>query len=235
MAVLTDFDGTLAPIVDDPAAASPLPGTVEVLARLARRVGVLAVVSGRPVAYLRAQLGDELRLVGLYGLEGWDDGRLVVAPEAAVWRPVVADVVARAEAAFPGIVEAKGLSLTLHVRTQPELAGAVSAWAQEEAVRSGLVVRAAKASVELHPPVELDKGTVTRELAAGMGAVCFLGDDVGDLPAFRALDRLAATGTSTLRVAVRTEESPPSMLTAADVVVDGPAGALALLDRFSRA
>src|SRR4051812_8239399 len=58
-ALLCDFDGTLAPIVDDPAAAGPLPGAVEVLARLSERLGLVAVVSGRPVSFLTAQLSAE--------------------------------------------------------------------------------------------------------------------------------------------------------------------------------
>ena len=46
----TDFDGTLAPIVADPRAARPLPGAVPALRRLARAVGTVAVITGRPAA-----------------------------------------------------------------------------------------------------------------------------------------------------------------------------------------
>jgi trehalose 6-phosphate phosphatase len=84
-------------------------------------------------------------------------------------------------------------------------------------------------SVELHPPVAVDKGTVVEELASGLAAVCFVGDDIGDLPAFDALDRLAARGLSTLRVAVGTSESVSEIVERADVLVDGPSGALAFL------
>ena len=92
-----------------------------------------------------------------------------------------------------------------------------------------LAVRSAKASLELHPPVTADKGTVLEAAAADMASVCFLGDDVGDLPAFDGLDRLAATGVHTVRVAVSTPEAPAEVLARADVVVDGPEGALDLL------
>ena len=68
-AILTDFDGTLAPIVEDPATAHPLPGAADVLERLAKRYAVVGVVSGRPVEYLRSRLGDGLWLSGVYGLE----------------------------------------------------------------------------------------------------------------------------------------------------------------------
>jgi trehalose 6-phosphate phosphatase len=229
-AILTDFDGTLSPIVDDPAAAAPLPGAVDVLHRLAARYGVVGVVSGRPVSYLARHLGEELWLSGLYGLETLDHGRRVEATEAATWRPAVDEAVARAQVLFGPAVEPKGLSLTVHFRTRPELGAEVRAWADEEAGRSGLVVRSAKASLELHPPVAADKGTVVEAAAAGMTAVCFLGDDVGDLPAFGALDRLAASGVRTVKVAVSTPEAPAELLSGADVIVEGPEGALALLE-----
>jgi trehalose 6-phosphate phosphatase len=60
--------------------------------------------------------------------------------------------------------------------------------------------------------------------------VCFVGDDNGDLPAFAALDRLRAGGATTLAVAVAGPETPEAVVAAADVAVDGPAGALALLE-----
>ena len=95
-----------------------------------------------------------------------------------------------------------------------------------------MVPRAARLSVELHPPVEADKGTVLEGLAEGFRNVCFLGDDVGDVPAFAALERLGEAGAVTLAVAVSSPETDPAVLAAADVVVDGPAGALALLRRL---
>lgn len=231
--MLTDFDGTLAPIVDDPTAAAPLPGVPEVLALLHDRYAVVAVVSGRPVDYLRRRLGDELRLSGLYGLERFEGGTVVSTAGADRWRPVVATSVARAEAELGSIVEDKGLSLTLHFRTAPGRSDEVCTWADGEAARSGLVVRNAKSSLELHPPVPADKGSVVRELSAGLGAVCFLGDDVGDLPAYDALDALAAQGVHTVRIAVRTEESPAEVLSRADIVVDSPHGALVLLESLA--
>lgn len=228
-AVLTDFDGTLAPIVADPLAATPLPGTAEVLAALDRRYGRVAVVSGRPVSYLVDQLGTNLWLSGLYGLEAMEDGELVEAVDAERWRPVVAETVERARELFGGLVEDKGLSVTLHFRPAPEREGQARAWAAAENDRTGLVVRPAKASVELHPPVPADKGTVVEAIAGGFQAVCFVGDDVGDLPAFDALDRLAQHGVSTVRVGVRTPDAPPEILRRADVVVHGPQGALGFL------
>jgi trehalose 6-phosphate phosphatase len=228
-AILTDFDGTLSPIVEDWTAAEPLPGARETLESLATRYAVVAVISGRPVAYLVRHLGTRLRLAGLYGLESMVDGEPVAAPGAEDWRVHVDDAVRAATSRFGSLVEHKGLSMTVHFRTKPELERDVRAWAAGEQTRTGLELRSAKASIELHPPVDFDKGTVVELVVDSLGAACFFGDDVGDLPAFDALDRLRVRGVDTVKVGVRTPEAPATLLDAADVVVDGPAGALELL------
>jgi trehalose 6-phosphate phosphatase len=230
-AVFVDFDGTLAPIVLDADTARPLPGVPELLLRLHRALGVLAVVSGRPVAYLRGHLPPQIELHGLYGLEAMVGGELARHPEALAWRPVVDEVAAAARATGPaGIeVEDKGLSLTLHFRRRPEAAEDARAWAVAVAGRSGLELRTAKMSLELHPPVAVDKGTVVQARAAGMTAACYLGDDEGDLPAFAALDRLASAGVTTHKVAVHTPDASPAVLAQADHQVDGPEGAVEFL------
>jgi trehalose 6-phosphate phosphatase len=235
-AVAVDFDGTLAPIVDDPAAARPAPGATDALAALTGTLGLVAVMSGRPVAFLRPLLPAGIVISGLYGLEIVRNGRISDHPEAADWRPLVDDV-ARASAADgpAGMdVEPKGLSLTLHYRRRPEIAADVLVWAEDQAARSGLEVRAAKMSVELHPPIATDKGTALEALVAGLGAVCYVGDDRGDLPAYDALDRLAATGgVDALRVAVASAEAPAELLARADLVVDGPPAVVDLLRRLA--
>lgn len=234
--MLTDFDGTLSPVVDDPGSATGLPGTAEVLRALTARYAAVAVISGRPTSFLLDRLGPGLRLSGLYGLEEVDGaGQVIVAAEALPWVAVVAGVVARAVAELGEVVEAKGLSLTLHFRASPEREDEVRAWAAAASERSGLLVRGAKASVELHPPVAADKGTVVATICQGLGAACFLGDDMGDLPAFDALDRLALGGVPVVKIGVRTEESPSELLERADLLVEGPEGALALLRMLATA
>jgi trehalose 6-phosphate phosphatase len=122
--------------------------------------------------------------------------------------------------------------LTLHYRGHPELESTVRALAERQAARSGLWVRPARMSFELHPPIPADKGTAVRDLADGLGAICFFGDDLGDLPAFSELQRLAAEGVATARIAVRSDEAPEELLDAADAVVDGPEGARDLLQQL---
>jgi len=230
-AVLVDFDGTLSPIVDRADQARPLPGVAEVLDELAASYAVVAVVSGRPVEYLARHVPSSVQMHGLYGLESSVDGRVARHPSADAWAPIVdaAAEIAKRSGLEALEVEHKGLSLTLHFRTHPEDEAVVRSWAEAEAERTGLVVRPAKMSLELHPPLAIDKGSVVVELAAALDAACFLGDDVGDLPAFDALDRLAGTGVSTLKVAVATTDTAGAVLERCDLVVAGPDGALELL------
>ena len=152
-AIFLDFDGTLAPIVPAAEDARPLPGVPALLQQLHRAFGVVAIVSGRPVAFLVQHLPPELELHGLYGLEAVVGGEPTHHPEAFAWRAVVDEVASAAHAAGPpGVdVEHKGLSLTLHFRRRPEVADAARAWATDVAARSGLVPRPAKMSLELHP------------------------------------------------------------------------------------
>jgi len=232
--VFTDFDGTLASIVDDPAAAVPLPGVVDALAALAGRYGRVGVISGRPASFLKAHLGGRgVFLSGLYGLEFVEGGgdRVQAIEEAAPWREIVEEVAAAGDAGLPaGIsVERKGLCLTLHYRRDPSLEQESRAWVEARAEETGLVVHPARMSFELRPPLERDKGTVLAEAAEGRRQVCFLGDDRGDLTAFDTLDRMAAQGATVLRIGVDSEEAPAELLERADIVVEGPEGSLSFL------
>jgi trehalose 6-phosphate phosphatase len=237
-AIVADFDGTLAAIVDDPSDARPLDGVREVLMELARTVQVVAVLSGRPVSFLLEQLGPDVvdagvRLVGLYGTE-WlnEQATLVVAPGVLEWKPMLDEVAVRLEAgAPPGVtVESKLAGVTVHWRRAP----AAATWAAEqmtaEAARSGLVAHPGRMSIELRPPAAIDKGTATRTLVTTCSAACYFGDDLGDLPAFEALAALAdERGLTAATIAVVDAESAEAVIAAADIVVDGPLAALGVL------
>ncbi len=233
--VFCDFDGTLAEIIDVPDEARPVDGAVDALAALADAYATVAVISGRPAAFLQEHLGDHgLVLAGLYGLERVEDGQVHIAEEARRWQSVVEDVASRAGDEVPdGVsVEPKGLSVAVHFRTAPDAAEATRAWAEKQAADTGLVAGPGRQSYELRPPVTTSKGTVLAESAEGLTAACFLGDDHGDLTAFDALDELSAAGVTVLRVAVRSPESPDELLERADVVVDGPTEVVELLRRL---
>jgi trehalose 6-phosphate phosphatase len=63
----------------------------------------------------------------------------------------------------------------------------------------------------------------------GLDAALYAGDDLADLEAFAALDRQREAGRITVKIAVRSAEAPATLIDAADIVVDGPDGLVALL------
>lgn len=231
--VFVDFDGSLAPIVDDPAAARPLPGAAGVLGRLARRLGKVAVISGRPVAFLVDVLAvDGVELAGLYGMERVVEGRVVVDPRAEAYAPTVEAAADEAQRRLAGLaVERKRLAVVIHWRGAPNREGEARAVGEELAARFGLGAFPGRCSLELRPPVDVDKGTTAVTLAAGLEAVLVAGDDRGDLAAFHALDGLVDAGAlrAAVKVAVASPEAPPELLTSAHERVEGPAELLELL------
>jgi len=222
--VFVDFDGTLSEIVDEPEAARPVEGAIEALVALSEVFGRVGVLSGRPLEFLQGFFPSSVMLAGLYGLETLHEGTRTDHPLGGSWREVIDDVASVARARGPAgmKVEAKGLSITLHFRGRPRLEPRVRAFAEAQATRSGLECRPARMSYELHPPIPADKGSALVELSEGLKSVCFIGDDVGDLRAFDALDKLAASGVHSVRVAVHSLEEANELIDRADVVVDDP-------------
>lgn len=221
--VLLDLDGTLAPIVAHPDDARVEPAAIDAIRALgAAGIGV-GVVTGRPSGEASRLLGvDDVAIAGLYGLEG--------AP------PVAAEVVAEVERearAVPGAwVEPKGATVAVHVRASPAASWPALAAGLERIARgSRLEVHAGKAVFDLVPAGVGRKGSTVARLVADAeaDAVAYAGDDLPDLEAFAALDRLAADGMPVLRVAVAAAESPEQLLRAADVVLPDPAGLAAWL------
>jgi trehalose 6-phosphate phosphatase len=133
------------------------------------------------------------------------------------------------------LVEAKGLSITLHVRTRPDLADVAVALAEDLAAAGGLRVGRAKKSVELHPPIAADKGTALLALADGARGVLYAGDDNGDIPAYEALDALAARTppVATLGVIVDGPELPPKVRALRGLLLERQSRVLDLLDALA--
>lgn len=235
-----DFDGTLSEIVEVPSDARPIEGVADVLSRLARSYAVVAVVSGRSAHELLDWLGSEVEIWGVHGAQRTTEGRVELSDRAAQHGELMSEVKREAdrlvaELGHDGVfVEDKAIAVGLHFRAARDAERArteLDAVARRLVERYGVVRAEGRLVYELRPPVELSKSSVVidRVREAGLRGAAFVGDDLVDLPAFDALDRLEAEGVATLRVAVRSAEAPEELLARADVVVDGPHGTLRLL------
>ena len=223
-----DFDGVLSPVTDDPDASQPVPAVPGVLEQLAEAVHRVAIVSARPVSFLRSRFSSlaHVDLYGLYGLEVWHDGEVVTEPAALPWVPPMADLAERAGAELPDavLVEYKRLSVALHYRTAPQLADAVERWGHEQAERMGLRVQAGRMVIELKPPVDQDKGMVIGKGVRNAGCAWYFGDDMSDIKAFDALRAREAVDPAFfgMCVAVANPETGDEVSSAADLTLPSP-------------
>lgn len=223
-----DFDGTLAPVDDDPDAVQPVPAVMDALEALAARVGRVAIVSARPVSFLRDRFAtlQHVDLYGLYGLEVLHEGEVVTEPAALPWVPAMADLAEQARTELPEaiLVEYKRLSVALHYRTAPHLAGTVERWGHEQAERLGLRIQGGRMVVELKPPVDQDKGMVITEGVSDAGCAWYFGDDMSDIKAFDALRAREAVDPRFfgMCVAVANPETGADVSSAADLTLESP-------------
>lgn len=239
--VAVDFDGTLAPIVPDPADSRPAPGAVSALRAVAARGAQVAVVTGRDARTVVGLGGldaiPDVIVEGLYGIERWQDGELTTLPEPEIMRRLRAELPALVAVGDPKLwIEDKRLSLVVHGRM------AADAEAALDPVRAPVTALAEQLGLDVHPGrgvLELrlpghDKGTALHRLVRERRpkAVLFVGDDVGDLPAFRVIAELREHGTPAWSVASVSPEAP-EVAEAADVRVDGPTGVVALLQSLT--
>jgi trehalose 6-phosphate phosphatase len=218
-AVLLDVDGTLAPIVSRPEDARVPRETRNELRRLNTRYALVACISGRESEDARRVVGvGELVYVGNHGLE--------LEPEAPQWRERMQSFLQNTE--WPE-VEDKGLSASFHFRnaTNESVARSDLESLAARARGEGFVARFGRKVLEILPPLCANKGTAVRQLLGerGIERALYAGDDTTDIDAFAALEGLEVTA----RIAVASAEVPTALLEAADVIVEGPCGLLAIL------
>ena len=250
--VCLDFDGTLAPIVEDPKQAHIHPDAPQVLVDLADHVAAIAVVTGRPVRQAVAlgdldeigasvaSLGKDFHVLGQYGNERWSArNRQVLSP-----RPprglatLIAELpeLLRREGLGDAYIESKGLAVAVHTRRLDDPAGAqerLTPVLERAAARFGLVLEPGRMVVEIRAS-GMDKGNAVRTLQKELhaDAMMFVGDDLGDVEAFDAVADLRRRGMVGFLVCAGSDEQQ-ALVDRADLVVDGPDGVMDVLRRLA--
>jgi trehalose 6-phosphate phosphatase len=247
-----DFDGTLAPIVDDPESAHIHPDAGEVLVALAEQVRAVAVVTGRPARQVLAlgglsevgnaigDLGRELFVLGQYGNERWTSTeRRVISPAPprglATFTSNLPRVLRRA-GADGAWIEEKGLAVAVHTRRLEDAEAAYERLLpllSEAAKSHDLDIEPGRAVVEVRAH-GMHKGNAVRQLVKQVDAraVVFVGDDLGDIEAFKAVAQLREDGLPGLLVCSASEEQG-ALADLADVIVPGPDGVMELLRQLT--
>jgi trehalose 6-phosphate phosphatase len=226
LGIITDVDGTISPIVNQPDAAQVTQRNRQLLHDLLPHVTLVAAVSGRSAADIQKRVGiSEMVYVGNHGFERWQNGQVVSSPEVQQHRPSVeAARDALEAAAVPGMfVEDKGATLTLHYRntvSPSETAEDFRPIVRRIADEHTLHLYEGRMVFELRPPLELNKGTAFRTLIRefSLDAAIYLGDDVTDVDAMLAARELRESGECyALSLAVAADDVPLPVLEAADV------------------
>ena len=220
--VVTDFDGTISEIVDDPAQARLLPEAGDALQRLLPLVLRVAVLSGRSDHFLRSQIPIAgVMLLGDYGQVGLAredrlrldrfnrEARDHIRTQPGVW------------------LEAKPASSSIHFRSRPQAGHALQSRLTPLVEGLHLTLRPGRLVLEV-TPAGADKRRALKRLIAELrpGAVTFAGDDMGDR---RAFELVSALTVPHLTVGVASSEVGASTFAACDLTVDGPPGAAVFL------
>ncbi len=251
--VCLDFDGVLAPIVEDPDQAHIHPDAPQALVDLAAQVQAVAVVTGRParkavslgdldeVGARIAETGRDFFVLGQYGNERWSaQSRRVISPRPPRGLATfVAEVphLLRREGLEGAHLEEKSLAVAVHTRRLPDPVAALERLTPllaKSAAEHGLVLEPGRMVVEVRAP-GMDKGNAVRTLQREQraDAMMFVGDDLGDIEAFEAVRELRRRGMVGLLVCSDSDEQP-ALAERADIVVDGPSGVVELLRRLTK-
>lgn len=245
-AILTDVDGTLAPIVERPEQAAMPEAARDALAALSERFALVGCVSGRRAEEARQLVGlDGIAYAGNHGLElllpgertpRFDpslDGRDQGASE------FLAELDPE-ELASTGLrPEDKGPIQALHWRgaTDERTAEARAHEIAAEAGRAGLEPHWGRKVLELRPVGGGGKDAAVAALLAtdGIVAAAYAGDDRTDLDAFRRLRELREAGEleTSVCVGVLSPEAPPELAEESDFTVDGPEGWVEILQSLA--
>ncbi len=247
--LLSDIDGTLSKIAPRPEDAIVDAATVAVLQSLARRLELVGVVTGRSALDAEQMLGlSELVYFGNHGMERLEDGRVTVVAAARPFVAAIAETLNAVRLRYPDpnvLFENKGVSGSIHFRltadpelVEDELLEIVAPLARA----AGLQLTLGRMIIELRPPVRANKGTALADVVEEhkLRSLLYLGDDITDLDAMRALHELRDSGkVNGLSIGVLDVESPVEIAETADRTVLGVDGARALLaelaDRFAEA
>jgi trehalose 6-phosphate phosphatase len=246
-ALLCDIDGTISPIAPRPADAHVPEAFRVLLASLVERIGLVAFVTGRALDDGRRMIPIEgAAYIGTHGLEMMAaDGSHWVEPQAERYVGAMHEVAAAAARdldceALGVVIEDKRTVLAVHYRLAEDAAATrhqILARVIEPARERGLAIATGHFAFEVRPPLPFNKGTAVRRLLAAGDyfAAMGCGDDLTDITAFAAIREWGERDArrTAVTVAAVTDETPPPVTEAADVLVRATPGVHEVLARLA--
>lgn len=228
--LVTDVDGTISPIVDEPDQAAILPGVRPLLEQLRDHLLVVGVISGRGAEDVRQRVGvPGLVYYGNHGFEKLYRGKVIIPEAVMPYQSALAQAAAEVQQELlPGMMlEDKGVTLTIHYRQLAVSEEALSGFDKlitSLAARLGLTLSQGRKVYELRPPLKVDKGSAFASLVKDFNvqAAVYLGDDTTDAAVFEKAKRLRQAGSCRCYgIGVLSANTPAEVLEKSDYSAEG--------------
>ena len=224
--LITDMDGTLSPIPHDFLQKTIPPATLPQLARLVNHFDLVAVISGRKVESLKAIVNiADVKYIGNYGIERWENNQAVLHPDVTASLTSMRAVAEELEAlrSVQGIIiqdKWATMSVHYHMCPEPEIAKQQILDLLEKSPHiKNLRLMDEKTNIGIVPRVDINKGTAVASLIKEyhLKGALYLGDDIGDVPGFKAIRQARQDKTfDGLAILVTGPETTPDILNEAD-------------------
>lgn len=230
--LITDVDGTISQTAPTPQQAKVTPLCHQYLSALCNYLALVAAISGRSAVQVKSMIGiDGMVYIGNHGLERWAGGHSEFIKDAQDYPPVIEAVTKELSPllSIKGLsIENKGVTLTIHYRLCPDHQSArqdiLAAIENSPHAKSLWIMEESKYAINLLPPVRVDKGTGLLDLIReyNLRGGIYLGDDITDIYAFRAM----RTATRNLdfqgfAIGITSQEMPEKLADEADFTLNG--------------
>ena len=230
--LITDVDGTISQTAPTPQQAKVTPLCHQYLSDLCNHLALVAAISGRSAIQVKEMINiDKMVYIGNHGMERWTRGHSEFIKDAQDYPPVIEAVTKELSPllSIKGLsIENKGVTATIHYRLCPDHQTArqdiLAAIENSPHAKSLWIMQESKYAINLLPPVRVDKGTGILDLIReyNLRGGIYLGDDVTDIYAFRAIH----TATRNLdfqgfAIGITSKEMPKKLAEEADFTLNG--------------
>jgi len=231
LGLITDVDGTISQTAPTPQQAMVSPLCRHYLSILCQHLALVAAISGRPAVELKNMIGiSGMVYIGNHGLERWTEGHSEFPEDVQDYSRVVKAAIKELTRllSIEGIsIQDKGITATIHYRLCREPQSAekdiLSALKDSPHARS-LRIMLEKMAIDLLPPVNINKGTATLDLIQeySLRGGIYMGDDLTDIDAFRAIRTAARTlDFHGFAIGITSQEMPEMLAAEVDFTLNG--------------
>ena len=230
--LITDIDGTISQTAPTPQQAEVSPLCRQYLSVLCNYLTLVAAISGRPTVQVKSMINiDGMVYIGNHGLERWSEGHSEFTKDVQDYPSVIKAAIKELTPllSMKGIsIEDKGVTLTIHYRLCPDHQSArqdiLAAIENSPHAKSLRIIQESKYAINLLPPVNVDKGTATLDLIQeyNLQGGVYLGDDITDIYAFRAIHAACRDlDFQGFAIGITSQEMPEKLAEEADFTLNG--------------